>query len=50
MKKEISRRAFLAGSAGALLMVSTPWAKAAERNTRLLSLNHTHTGEKLRLV
>ncbi len=50
MKKEISRRAFLAGSAGALLMVSTPWAKAAERNTRLLSLNHTHTGEKLRLA
>ena len=49
MKKEISRRAFLAGSAGALLMVSTPWAKAAERNTRPLSLNHTHTGEKLRL-
>jgi len=49
MKKEISRRAFLAGSAGALLMVSAPWAKATEGKPRLLHLDHTHTGEKLRV-
>ena len=50
MKKEISRRAFLAGSTGLLLMTSVPLVRASERKPRLLRLEHTHTGEKLRLT
>jgi len=49
MQKGISRRDFLLGSGGGLLLAATPFVQAKVNMPRALSFSHTHTGEKLHM-